>query len=72
MKPAIIRSVVVLPHPEGPSSEKNSPAAMSRSMESTTVSRAEDLGQSAQADGRLPVSGVLRLGVGVVIGVRLR
>ena len=25
-KPAIRRSVVVLPHPEGPSSEKNSPA----------------------------------------------
>ena len=24
-KPAISRSVVVLPHPEGPSSEKNSP-----------------------------------------------
>jgi hypothetical protein len=30
MKPAIIRSIVVLPQPEGPSSETNSPAAMSR------------------------------------------
>ena len=28
-KPAIMRSVVVLPQPDGPSSEKNSPAAMS-------------------------------------------
>ena len=27
--PPIIRSVVVLPHPDGPSSEKNSPAAIS-------------------------------------------
>ena len=30
--PAIIRSVVVLPEPDGPSSEKNSPRPMSRSM----------------------------------------
>src|SRR5213079_443240 len=36
-KPAIIRSVVVLPHPDGPSSEKNSPDGMSRSMPSTAV-----------------------------------
>jgi hypothetical protein len=27
--PPIMRSVVVLPHPEGPSSEKNSPDPMS-------------------------------------------
>ena len=33
-KPAIIRSVVVLPQPDGPSSEKNSPVAMSRVTES--------------------------------------
>jgi hypothetical protein len=28
--PAIIRSSVVLPHPDGPSSVKNSPASMAR------------------------------------------
>jgi hypothetical protein len=28
-KPAIIRSEVVLPHPDGPSKEKNSPGATS-------------------------------------------
>jgi hypothetical protein len=36
--PAIMRSVVVLPHPEGPSSEKNSPGPMSRSIPSTATS----------------------------------
>src|SRR5246127_1040450 len=36
-KPAISRSVVVLPQPEGPSSEKNSPLATDRSMQSTAV-----------------------------------
>ena len=35
--PAIIRSVVVLPQPEGPSSEKNSPGGMSRLMPATAV-----------------------------------
>jgi hypothetical protein len=34
-KPAIIRSVVVLPEPEGPSRVKNSPASISRSMPAT-------------------------------------
>src|SRR5215510_8359694 len=36
-KPAIMRSVVVLPQPDGPSIEKNSPAGISRSMPSTAV-----------------------------------
>ena len=35
-KPAIMRSVVVLPQPDGPSSAKNSPGATVRSMRSTT------------------------------------
>src|SRR5690606_1112353 len=35
--PAIIRSVVVLPQPDGPSSEKNSPDSTSRSTEATAV-----------------------------------
>ena len=38
-RPAIIRSSVVLPQPELPSSEKNSPSAMSRlTRSSATVS----------------------------------
>ncbi len=36
-KPPIIRSVVVLPQPDGPSSEKNSPSPMVRSTRSTAV-----------------------------------
>jgi len=37
-KPATIIKVVVLPDPEGPSSEKNSPGAIEAAMVSTTVS----------------------------------
>ena len=37
-KPAISRSVVVLPQPDGPSSEKNSPLSTVRSMLSTATS----------------------------------
>src|SRR6476646_8304985 len=36
-KPPIIRNVVVLPHPDGPSRLKNSPARTSRSIWSTTT-----------------------------------
>src|SRR5258708_6598623 len=36
-KPAIIRSSVVLPHPDGPSSVKNSPALIERLTPSTAV-----------------------------------
>ena len=36
-KPAIIRRVVVLPQPEGPSMEKNSPALMSKCASSTAM-----------------------------------
>ena len=36
--PAISRKVVVLPQPEGPSREKNSPLATVRSMLSTAIS----------------------------------
>ncbi len=35
-KPATIRSVVVLPQPEGPRNETNSPCATSRSKSRTT------------------------------------
>jgi hypothetical protein len=36
-KPAIMRSVVVLPQPDGPSSETNSPGASARLKSSTAV-----------------------------------
>ena len=42
-KPAIIRSVVVLPQPDGPTIVKNSPGGMSRSMPSTATTSAERL-----------------------------
>ena len=35
--PASMRSIVVLPEPEGPTMVKNSPSAMSRSIESTAA-----------------------------------
>ena len=35
--PAIIRSVVVLPHPDGPSSATSSPGSIARSMPLTAV-----------------------------------
>ena len=59
LKPAIIRSVVVLPHPDGPSREKNSPLAMSRSRSSTTVEPPKILVRPrSETDGVVPV-GVL-------------
>ena len=36
-KPAIIRRVVVLPHPEGPSNEKNSPAPIEKFASATAT-----------------------------------
>ena len=36
-KPAIMRSVVDLPHPDGPKSEKNSPSRTWRSMPDTAA-----------------------------------
>src|SRR6476620_10101725 len=42
-KPAIIRRVVVFPQPEGPRSEKNSPAGMWRSMPATAVTSSKCL-----------------------------
>src|SRR3954469_24058906 len=41
-KPAIRRKVVVLPHPDAPSSEKNSPAGMSKSMPLTAATSPND------------------------------
>src|SRR5690349_14261234 len=42
-KPATMRSTVVLPQPEGPRNETNSPGAASRLKSSTTVLLAKDL-----------------------------
>ena len=47
-KPAIMRSSVVLPQPEGPSSEKNSPRRMSKVTSSTALHRAEALGDARE------------------------
>src|ERR1700729_3686156 len=41
--PATSRSVVVLPHPDGPSSEKNSPPATCRSIASTATTSSKRL-----------------------------
>ena len=73
LKPAIIRSVVVLPQPDGPE-QREELAARDVEVEVVDDGRAaEDLGQAAQADDRTGVAGSLRWsGVGVVIGVRLR
>ena len=45
-KPAIIRRVVVLPQPDGPSIEKNSPSAMRRSTCSTALTSCEPVANS--------------------------
>ena len=72
MKPAIIRSVVVLPQPDGPSSEKNSPRAMSRSSASTTVSSPKTLVSPRRLTAVSVVESCLGWVSVVVIGVRLR
>ena len=50
--PAIMRSVVVLPHPDGPSIVKNWPLGMSRSISRTAVKSPKRLVTRAQADAR--------------------
>src|SRR3954452_13357432 len=42
-RPATIRKVVVLPHPDGPSSAKNEPCGTSRSKDLTAVNEANSL-----------------------------
>ena len=48
--PAIIRSTVVLPEPEGPRMANNSPSPTARSAPSTATSVAEDLSDADQLD----------------------
>ena len=59
VKPAIIRSVVVLPEPDGPSSVTNSPRRTSRSTPSTAVTLAERLAEvrAARAPAARPTAG---------------
>src|SRR5687768_17781966 len=60
-KPAIMRSVVVLPDPEGPSMVKNSPAGMSRSTESTATTSPNRLVRPLTLMSGAPASGAKRL-----------
>ena len=55
-KPAIIRSIVVLPEPDGPSIEKNSPSAMSRSTPATAVTSPKRL-VTPRSDTAVPGTG---------------
>ena len=48
-KPATIRSVVVFPQPDGPSSEKNSPCSITRSRSRHRLRVAEALGHALEA-----------------------
>ena len=54
--PAIIRSVVVLPQPLGPISEKNSPSAISRSMPGRPRQSPKRRSSCSSVDGRRPCS----------------
>ena len=48
--PASIRSVVDLPHPDGPTSTRNSPSAISRSRWSTAVEAGVGAGRTGERD----------------------
>ncbi len=61
-RPAIMRSVVVLPHPDGPSSEKNSPSAMERWSSSTaTTSPNRLMTPSSSTAGSANLTSLLRV-----------
>src|ERR671914_195892 len=83
--PPIIRSVVVLPHPEGPSREKNSPSAIVKETPSTATTslkcfvtswrRTSDMICSSSAGSGVVeglVANVVRVGVPPRLGVHLR
>src|SRR5690349_184814 len=71
-KPAIIRSVVVFPQPEEPSSEKNSPPSTCRSIPSTAVTPAKRLVSSTSVTSPAAIPLLLASGVVVIApgGVR--
>ena len=62
-KPPIIRSVVVLPQPDGPRSEKNSPARISRDTRSTASTGPNALASStSRISGTFPGDAVMWAG----------
>ena len=63
-KPAIMRSVVVLPQPDGPSIEKNSPPGICRSMPSTAVNSPNFLTRLISLTSP-PATSVSSVGLGV-------
>ena len=54
-KPAMMRSVVVFPHPDGPSSEKNSPRPIRRVRSSTAVKPPKRLVTASSSTAHSPV-----------------
>src|SRR3954452_6283774 len=70
-RPAIIRSVVVLPQPLGPSSEKNSPSPISSDRSSTAAALPNRLLTSTSAIAATGESMLLRLLKAVPVGRRL-
>src|SRR5262245_45461016 len=60
MNPASIRSVVVFPHPDGPSSEKNSPPSISRVTSSTATLRPNDFRTASSRTDPLSASTIRR------------
>src|SRR6516164_2637102 len=65
--PAISRNVVVLPHPDGPSSEKNPPDGMSRSMESTAATCPKCFVSETRLTWPLPCSWAGRAAMSVIV-----
>ncbi len=63
--PAIIRIVVVLPHPDGPSMEKNSPLRMARSMPRTAATTSPREWNSLTTPSS-PMAGILGSAAGSV------
>src|SRR3954467_10559494 len=59
-RPATIRSVVVLPQPEGPSRAKNEPVGMSRSSDFTAVKAANSLVRLRGCSPSYPPTSVAR------------
>ena len=58
-KPPIIRSVVVLPQPEGPRSEKNSPG----SIDEVDVVDGDEVAELLAQAGELDPTAVIRVGI---------
>src|SRR6185295_7729805 len=66
LNPAMMRNAVDLPHPEGPSSDTNSPGRTSRSRPSSATTAGPD-----EAGGAMTGAGTFRNQVGGQVGMRL-